>query len=143
MMPAPMRRRRALLLLSAVAAGGAIAACGTGKGDEPQPPANISRGAQLFAERCSGCHHFSVVGAEGGALKVGDRERADGPNFDVRREDVQSVLYAIRNGGFSGAIMPENIVGQDAQDVAAFVAEYAGKPRQGRKITPASQAQQP
>ena len=30
------------------------------------------------------------------------------------------MLYAIRNGGFSGAIMPENIViGQDAKDVAA------------------------
>jgi hypothetical protein len=39
------------------------------------------------------------------------------------------VLYAIRNGGFSGAIMPENIVvGNDAQDVAAFLSKYAGTP---------------
>jgi hypothetical protein len=37
------------------------------------------------------------------------------------------VVYAIRNGGFSGAIMPQNIVvGDDAQKVAAFVAKYAG-----------------
>jgi hypothetical protein len=37
------------------------------------------------------------------------------------------VLYAIENGGFSGAIMPQNIVvGQDAQEVAQFVAHYAG-----------------
>jgi hypothetical protein len=63
----------------------------------------------------------------GGATSIKNRERVDGPNFNVRKEDVNTVLYAIRNGGFSGAIMPENIVvGQDAQDVAAFLAKYAG-----------------
>ena len=37
------------------------------------------------------------------------------------------MLYAIRNGGFSGAIMPQNIVvGDEAEAVAEFVAEYAG-----------------
>jgi len=38
------------------------------------------------------------------------------------------VLFAIRNGGFSGAIMPANIVvGRDAEDVALFVERYAGR----------------
>jgi hypothetical protein len=38
------------------------------------------------------------------------------------------VIYAIRNGGFSGAIMPQNIVvGENAEKVAAFVAKYAGR----------------
>jgi hypothetical protein len=38
------------------------------------------------------------------------------------------VLFAIRNGGFSGAIMPANIVvGDDAHKVAEFVEAYAGK----------------
>jgi hypothetical protein len=37
-------------------------------------------------------------------------------------------LYAIRNGGFSGAIMPANIVvGEDADAVAEFLAEYSGQ----------------
>ena len=37
------------------------------------------------------------------------------------------MLYAIRNGGFSGAIMPQNIVvGDDAQEVAQFLAKYSG-----------------
>jgi hypothetical protein len=37
------------------------------------------------------------------------------------------VLYAIRNGGFSGAIMPQNLaVGGDAVDLAKFVSRYAG-----------------
>ena len=38
------------------------------------------------------------------------------------------MLYAIRNGGFSGAIMPANIVvGQDAEAVADFLSEYSGR----------------
>jgi hypothetical protein len=37
-------------------------------------------------------------------------------------------MFAIRNGGFSGAIMPQNIVvGTDAEKVAAFVSKYAGQ----------------
>ena len=41
---------------------------------------------------------------------------------------MDDVIYAIRNGGFSGAIMPQNIVvGADADKVAAFVAKYAGQ----------------
>lgn len=85
---------------------------------------------------------MDIVGAQGGATKVRDQERVDGPNFNVRREDVDTVLYAIRNGGYSGAIMPENIVvGQDAEDVAAFLAKYAGGERKGSDITPESQDQ--
>jgi len=33
----------------------------------------------------------------------------------------------LHNGGFSGAIMPQNIVvGQEAQEVAQFLAKYSG-----------------
>jgi hypothetical protein len=79
-------------------------------------------------ERCSGCHNLDVVGAEGGAAQVRNRERVDGPNFNVRKEDRDSVLYAIRNGGFSGAIMPQDIVvGKEADAVAAFLSKYAGQ----------------
>jgi hypothetical protein len=53
----------------------------------------------------------------------------NGPNFDIRCErPAARVLYAIQNGGFSGAIMPQNIVvGQQARDVAQFVATYSGR----------------
>ncbi len=53
----------------------------------------------------------------------------NGPNFDQRCErPVTRVLYAIQNGGFSGAIMPQNIVvGEQAKQVAMFVATYAGR----------------
>jgi mono/diheme cytochrome c family protein len=136
------RRRRVLAAAAIVAAGLTATACGSeaisqkALNDKP----NIANGAQLFSSRCSGCHTLAVAGAQGGATEVHDRERADGPNFNVRRETPDSVLYAIRNGGFSGAIMPENIVvGKEANDVAAFVAKYAGGPRKGNDITPQSQ----
>lgn len=90
------------------------------------------RGAVLFAERCSGCHTMEAAGTQGSAVEVTDRERTDGPNFDTRTETVEDVLFAIRNGGFSGAIMPENIAtGDEAQAIAAFVAEFAGKSSSG------------
>jgi len=43
------------------------------------------------------------------------------------KETVGQVLYAIRNGGFSGAVMPENIVtGREAQQIAEFLAKHSG-----------------
>src|SRR5699024_315619 len=86
-------------------------------------------GAVLFNQRCSGCHTLSYAATHGSAAKVTTAEFNNGPNFNVRCErPVARVLYAIQNGGFSGAIMPQNVVvGQDAIDVAQFVAKYAGR----------------
>jgi mono/diheme cytochrome c family protein len=129
MMAPVMRRRRVAIAagLAVVAAG--VVACGQGISSQiASQPQNIQHGAQLFSDRCSGCHSLDVVGAQGTTLNVRQRERVDGPNFNVRPEQVPNILYAIRNGGFSGAIMPENIVvGKDAEDVAAFLAKYAGR----------------
>src|ERR1700751_6039387 len=88
-------------------------------------------GAILFRDHCSGCHTLAVVGALGSATSIKNRVRTNGPNFNIRKENAEQVLYAIRNGGFSGAIMPENIVlGEDAQAVASFLAAYSGRPAQ-------------
>jgi mono/diheme cytochrome c family protein len=125
------RRRLATAAGLAVVAAGAVA-CGTqGISHEiASQPENVQHGAQLFSERCSGCHSLDVVGAQGTTKNVRERERVDGPNFNVRKEQADNVLYAIRNGGYSGAIMPENIVvGKDADDVAAFLAKYSGQER--------------
>ena len=127
--------RRALTAVLAVAAVASLSACGS-RSISVSKSDSTYRGAQLFAERCSGCHSLDKVGAQGSATKVRDRERVDGPNFNVRKEQVDQVLYAIRNGGFSGAIMPENIVvGQDAQAVAQFLAKYSGK-KAPKSVTP-------
>ncbi len=123
-MSAPLKLA-ATLAASAVAAVG-VSACGT-QGIQLSKSNPYYKGAALFLQRCSGCHTLSVVGAEGSATSIKDRLRTNGPNFDFRTEQYNQVLYAIRNGGFSGAIMPQDIVlGVQAKEVAAFLAKYAG-----------------
>ena len=135
------RPARVLFTLAASAATvAAISACG---------PENIRvsksdptyKGAILFSQRCSGCHTLSYAATRGSASNVRTREITNGPNFNVRCErPITRVLYAIENGGFSGAIMPQNVVvGQQAIDVARFVATYAGRQgatQQGGKACP-------
>ncbi len=106
----------------------ASAACGTQKITVPKSNAPLHEGAQLFQQRCAGCHSLAPAAAFGSAANVFTAEFNNGPNFDVRCErPVTRVLYAIENGGFSGAIMPQNIVvGKQAIDVAKFVAQYSG-----------------
>ena len=114
--------RYVLAITAAIAATLSFAACGS-------EPIDVEaeedlRGAELFAERCSGCHTLGAAGSLGSANRV---TRNQGPDLDERIESSEDVLYAIRNGGFSGAIMPQQIVtGDDAQAVADFVAKYAG-----------------
>ena len=118
---------RRLLALPVIVAALALGACGS-EGIELADDDPNYEGARLFDENCAGCHSLSVAGADGSATNVGSRERRDGPNFNERRESVEDVLYAIRNGGFSSQPMPQNILtGEDAQKVAEFVAEYSGR----------------
>jgi mono/diheme cytochrome c family protein len=105
--------------VAAIAGGG----CGTKDVDVPEGDADHT-GAVLFAQRCSGCHTLSAAGTQGSGTRA---VRAQGPNLDQRHETYEDALFAIRNGGFSGAIMPQNIVvGANAEAVARFVEKYAG-----------------
>ena len=114
--------RSFFIITAAVAASLVIGACGSEGIDVDAETDEV--GAQLFAERCSGCHTLSAAGAVGSSTRV---VRNQGPNLDERAESAEDVLYAIRNGGFSGAIMPQQIVtGEDAQAIADFVAKYSG-----------------
>ena len=119
--------RRALTAALALAAVGSLSACGSQGIDVPKD-SPYYEGARLFSQRCSGCHTLSVVGAQGSATKVRDRERVDGPNFNQRKEQKDGILYAIENGGFSSGPMPQNILtGEEKQKVAEFVAKYSGQ----------------
>jgi mono/diheme cytochrome c family protein len=109
-------------LVAGLAAVG-LGACGTESISVAQgDPAY--EGAVLFSERCAGCHTLTPAGTQGSANRA---LRVQGPNLDQRRVNYEDALYAIRNGGFSGAIMPQNIVvGDEAEAVARFVEEYSG-----------------
>ena len=115
---------RGAFLLIAVALLAVAAGCGT-QGIQVPDDDPLHEGAQIFAERCSGCHTLTPAGTEGTANRS---QRVQGPDLDQRKETMADVIFAIRNGGFSGAIMPQNIVvGPDAEKVAAFLAKYAGQ----------------
>jgi mono/diheme cytochrome c family protein len=117
------RVRPALAIALAAIFALALAACGE-EGialSEDDPDYN---GAVIFSTHCSGCHTLGAAGAQG----TGNRSvRTQGPNLDQRTETYDDALFAIQNGGFSGAIMPQNIVaGEEAEALARFVAKYAG-----------------
>jgi len=127
-------KRLKRVLLTAVAAGVVAlvaAACGTEYAKPPKSDQNYSadaQAAQLFNQRCGG-HTFSYAGTYGSGENPRTYLTISGPNFDVRCErPVERVLYAIENGGFSGAYMPQNIlVGKQAREVAMFVAQFSGR----------------
>jgi mono/diheme cytochrome c family protein len=132
--------RPVLVIAMVLAAALGLTACGFGEEkisvSENDPNFN---GATLFATHCSGCHTLSAAGTQGSGNRG---ERTQGPNLDQREESYDDALFAIQNGGFSGAIMPQNIVvGDEATEVAKFVAKYAGteaeqSPRPGETQTP-------
>jgi mono/diheme cytochrome c family protein len=127
----------AIAALVLVALG--LTACGGSFGSEK---VSVSKddpnyaGAELFATHCSGCHTLSAAGTQGSGNRG---QRTQGPNLNGRTETYETALFAIQNGGFSGAIMPQNIVvGDEAKAVAKFVAKYAGEeaessPRPGQE----------
>ncbi len=130
------------LVLAAVLAGasGLAAGCGTGGMVSGKPDA--SRGKQLFVEKCGSCHTLADAGTQG---KIGpnlddafaaDREQGFKESAILNIVHGQ-ILYAVSHP--SGVItgpngqtlpvqgMPEKLVtGQDAKDVAAYVASVAG-----------------
>jgi mono/diheme cytochrome c family protein len=125
--PLPVSRARSALL--ALAGSAAVAAAVAGCGGQIDVAEEDRAAATTFNESCSGCHTLEKANSYGskpeGELKGG--ERTNGPNFDQRAEEPDDVLFAIRNGGFSGAIMPANIVvGDEAEELADFVAKYSG-----------------
>jgi mono/diheme cytochrome c family protein len=126
--PLPVSRIRSALVALAGAALTAAAVAGCGGEVDVKDEDRVA--ATLFNQRCSGCHTLKSANSYGskaeGELEGG--ERTNGPNFDQRKEEREDVLFAIRNGGFSGAIMPANIVvGDEAEVLADFVASYSGQ----------------
>lgn len=80
-------------------------------------PAAAGPGQDLFVADCGSCH----------TLAEADTSGAVGPNLDDLQPDVALVQSAIANGGAGSGVMPANLVsGEEAQQIADFVAGAAG-----------------
>ena len=85
--------------------------------EEPTPKEEL--GKQLFIENCKSCHTLEAVQAHG----------VIGPNLDeLGGIDKQRVLNAIKRGGTGSGRMPPGLLeGEDADAVATYVADVAGR----------------
>jgi mono/diheme cytochrome c family protein len=119
---------------SVVLSGAAAALVAALTGCDLQENADTESGRQLFVENCGTCH----------ALKEAGTQAEVGPNLDAAfhsaretgmdNDTIEGVVESqIENPRVteedSPSYMPAKLVeGQDAKDVAAYVAEYAGVP---------------
>lgn len=119
---APLLALVALLALVVVASG-----CGT---TSPDP----QRGRNLFRLKCGTCHTLAQAGT---TAQVGPNldhafaaAREEGNDSDTIEGVVKAqVEYPRENNGNPAVSMPADIVtGQDLDDVAAYVGEWAGVP---------------
>jgi mono/diheme cytochrome c family protein len=87
-------------------------------GEKPAPePAAAGPGATLFSTSCGSCHTLAASDSTGTA----------GPNLDDLQPDAALVVAAIENGGAGTGAMPAGLLsGDEAQQVADFVAESVG-----------------
>jgi mono/diheme cytochrome c family protein len=104
----------------------ALSALGAGCGREE---ADLVTGKQLFVERCGTCHQLERAGTTGTRGPDLDeafgRARANG----LGEETVQGVVQEqILYPGIDSAMPEELVTGEDARDVAAYVAAVAGIP---------------
>jgi mono/diheme cytochrome c family protein len=120
---------RAALCAAIVAVVPALSACGGVK----DPQADVVAGKQLFVSKCGACHTLSRAGTKG----------TTGPNLDqafqqslkegfgetaVRGVIYKQILFPNRLPNSQGIKMPAKLVsGQDAHDVAAYVASVSAK----------------
>jgi mono/diheme cytochrome c family protein len=118
----PLLALVALVALVVVASG-----CGTTDAD-PQ------RGRELFRVKCGTCHAMAQAGATGAVGPNLDHAfaaaREEGNDSDTIEGVVKAqVEYPRPSNGNTAVSMPADIVtGQDLDDVAAYVGEWAGVP---------------
>src|SRR3954454_1537306 len=126
-MPKSLTSKCALVLLAAAGAAVGAAGCGTSNPD-------VSRGRVLFIQNCGTCHRLAGAGS---SATVGARldaafaaARASGMDADTIEGIVAAQIEYPRPSTDNPAIsMPADLVtGSALDDVAAYVARFAGVP---------------
>ncbi len=113
-------------IIAVIGVGAPIAVVAANKHNQSkQAPGGVTlsdaeqQGRKVFAKNCSTCHQLNSANAVGRV----------GPNLDVIRPVEALTLNAIEQGRARGqGQMPAGLVdGQDAKNVAAYVAATAGR----------------
>jgi cbb3-type cytochrome c oxidase subunit III len=129
-------------VLALVAALG-LAACGDTVGYSEGGGDKI-RGKELFKKGCGSCHTLADAGTTG---KIGPnldyafvQSRIDGLGEDTILQVVRAqIAYPVTTPSTGAPGMPANIYeGDDAEDVASYVASVAGLDAEGNPINPAN-----
>jgi mono/diheme cytochrome c family protein len=152
-------KQRRALVPAAVLAGVAFLAAGCGTGGLQSGSADRAHGKELFVQKCGSCHTLADAGTQG----------TIGPNLDdafsgpreqgfkessIRNVVHDQILFPVTNPsgldvGLNGVEkkvtgMPAKLViGDDANDVAAYVASVAGLPVGGTTTGGATTAPAP
>jgi mono/diheme cytochrome c family protein len=129
------RRRisgRAIWLVATVVATTAVIGL---TGCDLGPKANVDKGQQLFTQKCGSCHTLTGAGTNGDIGPNLDyafkQARANGFDSDTIKGVVEYQIAHARPASpqQTDVYMPQDLVtGQDAKDVAAYVASVAGVP---------------
>jgi len=123
--------KRIIAVLGGVLAAGIVAA-----GCDTTEDANLDRGRELFIARCGSCHILSeanTTGVLGPDLDAAFAQaRASGTDSDFIEGVVEAQIAnprQVRDPANDPSFMPAALVeGQDAEDVATYIASVAGVP---------------
>jgi mono/diheme cytochrome c family protein len=116
-----------LALLALVALVATASGCGTTSAD-------TARGRTLFVQKCGVCHELAQAGTTAQVGPSLDEAFASARSIGNDSDTVEGVVraqveYPRENNGDPRVSMPADIVtGQDLDDVAAYVGEWAGVP---------------
>ena len=113
-----------------------LSACGTG--GKVSSSANAQNGKAIFQQKCAGCHALEAAGSTANIGPNLDDAFAEARANGFEESAIANIVHdqirfpgqfstAQNNPNYLKANMPANLVrGQDAEDVAAFVAANAG-----------------
>ena len=128
--------RAALAAFAVVGLTLTLTACGTG--GKVNASASAQNGRALFQQNCAGCHALQAAGSNANIGPNLDDAFAEARSDGYKETAIANIVHdqirfpgqfgtAQKNPNYLTANMPANLVkGQDADDVAAFVAANAG-----------------
>jgi len=120
------RRRRGTLVATVAASALVVGLAGCGGDDLKESRADVVHGKQLFVERCGACHTLARAGTRGTVGPDLDMAFAQSLSDGFGRDTVRGVVR--EQILFPSSRMPARIVtGQNATDVAAYVAQSVAK----------------